>query len=187
MNSSAEASLALPGSQTRLLQPGDELLVQALLEDCADYFELVTGLPAGPSAGASLFAERPEGRGPEDKFVFGVFSEPAALIGLLDVIHGHPYPSDWFIGLMLLSPPHRGQGLGRRLYLAFVTWAMGQGAQRILLGVVEQNERACRFWKRLGFEPLEKRPPARHGNRENVVIVMKRCLSPEYRPTLPER
>lgn len=179
MDASAEASLPLPGYKVRPLQPGDEGLVQALLEDCADYFELVTGLPPGPSAGASLLAERPEGRGPEDKFVFGVFAEPAGLIGALDVIRDHPHPRDWFIGLMLLSPPHRGQGLGRRLYLALETWAAGQGAQSILLGVVQQNERACRFWKRLGFEPIEKRPPARHGNRESAVIVMKRRLSPE--------
>lgn len=179
MDSSAEASLALPGCKIRLLQPGDEALAQALLEACADYCKLVTGLPPGPSDAVSLLVERPEGRGPEDKFVFGVFSEPTGLIGVLDVIRDHPNPRDWFIGLMLFGPSHRSQGLGRQLYLAFETWAAQQGAQSILLAVVDQNERACRFWKRLGFEPIEKRPPRRYGNRENVVIVMKRSLSLE--------
>jgi GNAT superfamily N-acetyltransferase len=124
MVSSAEASRALPGSKIRFLQPGDEALAQALLEACADYRRLVTGLPPGPSDGVSLLVGRPEGRGPEDKFVFGVFTEPARLIGVLDVIRDHPNPRDWFIGLMLLGPSHRSQGLGRQLYLAFETWAV---------------------------------------------------------------
>jgi ribosomal protein S18 acetylase RimI-like enzyme len=179
MDSSAEASLALPGSKIRLLQPGDEALAQALLEACADYCQLVTGLPPGPSDGMSLLVGRPEGRGPEDKFVFGLFTQPARLIGVLDVIRDHPNPRDWFIGLVLLGPSHRSQGLGRRLYLAFETWAVQQGVRSISLGVVEQNERAYRFWSRLGFEPIEKRPPRRYGNRESAVIVMKRSLSPE--------
>jgi GNAT superfamily N-acetyltransferase len=179
MGSSAEASLALPGCKVRLLQPGDEALAQTLLEVCADYCKLVTGLPPGPSAGVSLLVERPKGRGPDDKFVFGVFTEPAGLIGVLDVIRDYPNPRDWFIGLMLFGPSHRSQGLGRQLYLAFETWAVQRGARSILLAVVERNERARRFWKRLGFEPIEKRPRRRQGKRKNVVIVMKRSLSTE--------
>jgi ribosomal protein S18 acetylase RimI-like enzyme len=77
---------------------------------------------------------------------------------------------------MLLLTAYRQQGVGRKMYQAFEQWAIQHGAQHIGLGVVEQNKHAYFFWQRLGFEEQEKRPPRRYGNKENVIIVMKRSL-----------
>lgn len=98
------------------------------------------------------------------------------IIGVLDVIRDYPASGGWFVGLFLIDPMYRQQGLGRKMYQAFEQWAMRRGARQIGLGVVEQNTRAYDFWQRLGFEEQERRPPKRYGNKENVVIVMKRML-----------
>ena len=44
----------VPGFQVELLQPEDTAALQALLEKCADYSQLVTGSPPGPSSSTRL-------------------------------------------------------------------------------------------------------------------------------------
>jgi ribosomal protein S18 acetylase RimI-like enzyme len=49
-----------------------------------------------------------------------------------------------------------------------------QDAESVRLTVAEQNERAYRFWQRLGFREIERRPPEMFGAKESVFIVMRR-------------
>ncbi len=161
-----------------LLRPADSALLQALLASAADYFLLVYGAPPGPSAAESAFADRPPGTRPEDKHLLGLFDHAGALIGVLDAVRDYPQPGTWWLGLLLLAPEHRGRGLGTQAYFAFERWAARLGARAIGLGIVEGNERACRFWRRIGFAPGERRPPAKFGEREHVVLVMVRSLAP---------
>jgi hypothetical protein len=43
--------------------------------------------------------------------------------------------------------------------------------------VVEANEKALRFWQRLGFSEIRRTAPRRFGQREHVVIVMQRLAA----------
>jgi ribosomal protein S18 acetylase RimI-like enzyme len=47
------------------------------------------------------------------------------------------------------------------------------------LGVIEENEKAYRFWQSMGFEVVEKQPAHQIGLKEQVVITMVRDLSKE--------
>jgi ribosomal protein S18 acetylase RimI-like enzyme len=162
----------------RTLDFDDGEAVQAFCERCADYIELLTGLPPGPAEAQSLFIGLPEGKDYDDKLLMGIFDRSNHLIGVLDVIRNYPDPGVWHVGLMMLEPERRGQGLGEKLYRAFEGWAAAAGAAHIRLGVVEHNERAYRFWQRMGFETVERRPPERWGSRENVTIVMRKPILP---------
>lgn len=166
------------GYTVRPLTPDDGDDLQALCERCADYFELISGLPPGPSEAQSLFFGLPEGKGYEDKFVIGVFDTQGHLVGVLDVIRDYPEAGIWHIGLLLLEPVQRQRGLGTAVYRAFEQWAGASGAQRIRLGVAEQNKAAFRFWHRLGFDMVEKRPPKPWGNKAVVIIVMQKWATP---------
>jgi GNAT superfamily N-acetyltransferase len=146
--------------------------LQALLERSSDYSQLVNGLPPDSSAAYSLLTEAPPGKTPDDKLVIGLSAEGQGLIGVLDVMRDYPTPGDWWVGLLLLDPAYRGQGLGQRVFRVFKQWARQHGARRISLGVVEQNQNAFRFWRTVGFEPVEKRPARQFGNAEHAVIVM---------------
>lgn len=177
MNNTDAELFSAVGCRAAYLWPSDAAQIQALLERSADYSELVTGAPPGPSDGLSLLQDCPEGKTTDDKMVIGLFTDQDTLIGVLDAIRDYPNPRVWWLGLLLIAPDCRGKGLGQDAYRAFERWAGQQGARRIRVGVIEANQRAYRFWARMGFEPIERRPPRLFGNLAQVVIVMGRSLA----------
>ena len=166
----------LEGYRLATLSPTEEPLVQALLERCADYIELVAGLSPSPELTHDLYTLLPAGKGDEDKILLGIFAGPGELVGLLDAVRDYPAHGVWFLGLLLLEPARRGQGLGEKIYRAFEQWAKILEAQSICLSVAQQNEQAYRFWQRLGFEEIERRPPELFGAKESIFILMERTF-----------
>jgi GNAT superfamily N-acetyltransferase len=73
-------------------------------------------------------------------------------------------PGTTLLVAMFVAPPARGQGLGARLVAAVVDRARNDGADRVLLHVVETNPGAERLYARCGFArtgatvPLPHRP-----------------------------
>jgi GNAT superfamily N-acetyltransferase len=166
----------LSGYRIAYLGTSDLSRLQDLLERCGDYFELVSGSSPSPSEAADLLSDRPAGKDLESKFLLGVSQATGKLIAVLDVVQDYPGERDWWLGLLLLDPHARRRGLGRSLYAAYENWAYDHGVRNLLLGVLEANTGAYRFWQSLGFEVVERRPPSRFGTREHVVVVMKRSL-----------
>ncbi len=160
----------------RFLGPDDAVAAQALLEHCADYFELVEGEPPDPEAARHLFEDVAPGKTLDDKLLIGIFDPDETLIGLIDAMRGYPEPDIWFIGLMLIDPVRRSQGSGAAIYRAFEQWAAGQGARGIGLGVVEANQRAHQFWSRMGFGDIRRTPSQHYGRRDHVVIFMRKKI-----------
>jgi GNAT superfamily N-acetyltransferase len=166
----------IPGYDIGLLGTETIPKLQGLLERCADYHLLVSGEPPGSLAAESLLTECPPGYSGEDKVIIGIYTTDANLVGMLDAIRGYPQAECWWVGLLLIDPLFRNKGLGRLIYQSFEQWAGQLGAKTILIGVIEENERACRFWKQMGFEILEKQPPRQFGLNNQVVITMVRYL-----------
>ena len=177
MNDSVIILFDIPDYRIEHLRQEHIRALQGLLEKCTDYSELVTGLPPDSSSAQTLLVDHPEEKSLDDKYVIGVFNIEGELVGVLDVVRNYPVQHEWWLGLLLLDPQYRSKGLGRQVYYQFEQWVSRQGVQSIWLGVVEQNERACQFWRSMGFEPIERRQPIRMGNLENVVLVMKRSVS----------
>ena len=65
-----------------------------------------------------------------------------------------PEVGTWALGLLLLVPESRGQGVGNRVLGELERWASAEGAHRLRLGVERVNERARAFWERHGYRPL---------------------------------
>ena len=78
---------------------------------------------------------------------------------------------------MLLRPALRGRGMGTIIFRAFVEWAAAHGARDLFLSVKAQNERATRFWNRMGFTTVETRPLARFGAKDSIAVVMRHELA----------
>jgi GNAT superfamily N-acetyltransferase len=167
----------IPGYNVSLLGTETIANLQGLLERCAEYNLLVSGEPPGSSAAQSLLAECPPGRSSEDKLVIGISTADANLVGVLDAIRGYPQADCCWVGLLLIDPSFRNKGLGRLIYQSFEQWAGQLGAKYILIGVIEENQRACRFWKQMGFELVEKQPQQKFGMKNQVVITMVRNLT----------
>lgn len=71
--------------------------------------------------------------------------------------------------LMLMDPGERGRGLGGAAYGAFERWVASEGGDSMLLAVLERNDRAARFWERLGLGWPHSYPERAIGTRRHVL------------------
>lgn len=60
---------------------------------------------------------------------------------------------------MWVAPEQRGTSTADRLVQAVLDWAAGGGATSVVLWVVDGNDRARRFYERMGFRPTGRRQP----------------------------
>ena len=74
-----------------------------------------------------------------------------ALAGVVDLVRDFPENGVWMLGLMLLAPGERGNGLGRAAHAELVQWAKALGAKSVRIGVIEENRDGARFWDSLGY------------------------------------
>src|SRR5262249_18419633 len=93
-------------------------LLQDLYARCSDFIRLVTGHAPRPTDARDLLRDLPPGKSSEDKYVLGFTQNSGLLVGVLDVVQGYPDPVTWYIGLLMLDPQERGQGLGEKIYKA---------------------------------------------------------------------
>ncbi len=184
MSNSKESLPAAEGYSLRQLTPEELPLLQPLCERCAEAMqqnaglqpglalEHILGLPPGPSMAQNLACALPQGKEYDDKFLLGIFAGPQKLIGVLDVIRDYPTQGEWWLGVLMLDPAQRGKGLGESVCRAVEQWATNAGAHYIRLAVSTQNTRAHQFWKRVGFEELERRIRKLSYGQESVGIIM---------------
>jgi GNAT superfamily N-acetyltransferase len=165
----------------RLITADDAFLLQDLFVRCTDFSLLVEGVPPGPNAAQDLLHDVAPGKTLDDKILIGLWDSSGCLLGLIDAMRGYPAPDQWFIGLMLIDPALRGQGIGAQAYRGFEHWAAGQGAHSIGLGVVEANTAGCRFWQQMGFAEASRTEPRSFGEKTHVVIRMQKFISASLR------
>jgi hypothetical protein len=53
---------------------------------------------------------------------------------------------------------------------------VAQGATSLMLGVVEDNHSACRFWEQVGFTRVRTTEPRQFGRKLQAVHVMRRAV-----------
>ena len=188
MSNAKESLPALEGYSLRQLTPEELPLLQTLCERCAEAIEQNTGLepglsleqilglPPGPSMAQDLAHALPPSKGYEDKFLLGIFARPEELGGVLDVIRDYPTQGEWWLGVLMLDPARRGQGLGEGVCRAIERWAKDAGGHSLRLVVSAQNRRAHQFWQHLGFEELERRIRKLSDGQESVGIIMGHSL-----------
>jgi len=151
--------------------------VQRLYERCTDFHELAEGMPTRADSGAYELEALPPGKMSADKHVFGIVAADGELAGYVDLVRDYPERGEWWLGLLMLDPAARGAGLGSRVVRGAAEWAAARGARAILLGVLEQNPRAERFWRRQGFIELDRRPYTSDTGRPSRIIVMRLDLA----------
>ena len=148
--------------------------LQALHLRCADFVEATTGHPPGDDEAARLLAVVPPGKTLADKQTLGICCD-GEMMGVVDLLRGHPGPTDWYVGLFLLSPDVRGVGLGTSVVEEVVERVMADGGTALHLIVREDNPRALAFWRRHRFELIDRRVQDL-GSKKNFVFKMVRSL-----------
>ncbi len=150
--------------------------MQTLYDRCTDFALLTDGQPPSPTAALEEFDALPPGKTQDDKYILGLFDLQNNLLGIIESIRHYPDDRTWWLGLMMLSPDRRGQGLGSEFYRAFENWVTIQGVKQVSLSVIEANELGLRFWKSLGFEIIRQTEPRQFGNKTHNLYVMSRTV-----------
>jgi ribosomal protein S18 acetylase RimI-like enzyme len=171
---------ALPTSiadlSIRQISESDIPALQQLCTDCTDFHVLTKGEPPGSSEAAKLISGCPPGKCPEDKEQFGLFTTETQRVGVIDLLMDFPESSTWYIGLMMLHPQWRGQGLGRDL----LTWVEGylssKKVQHLCLGGLDINPRGQKFWEGAGFKQVREVPNFQSGKLSTTTHVMKKQI-----------
>jgi len=176
MKTETTFDIDLPGYSVRQLSLEDLGAIQGLLDKCLDYMLLVDGHPADPDGVEEDFQFVPPGKTLDDKFVFGIYNQQKDLVGMLDAMRGYPDETTWWIGLLLFVPEVRSQGIGQKVLHGFIEYVRLNGAQALMLGVVEQNQLAYKFWSRMGFEFVRQTEPQQFGDKTQAVNIMRRLL-----------
>lgn len=165
-----------PNYFVKLLKPEDAVVLQKLYEKCTDFALLTEGQPPLSTAVYDEFEIVPDGKTKQDKYILGLFNLQNNLIGMIESIRDYPDDQTWWLGLMMLIPEQRGQGLGSEFYKLFENWVAAQSAKQVSLLVIEDNKLGLRFWRSLGFEVVRKTEPQQFGKKIHIVYVMSRDI-----------
>ena len=129
----------------------DRTLIDSVIAASDDYSVLVTGAPKQLGDADSIFADSPPNGSLENKFVLGFFLGDE-VVGFAVIYCGWNAPHKAHIGFLLLSPMHRGIGVGSCALVHITalakTWV---GIDTLRLGVVANNTRGLSFWRKMGF------------------------------------
>jgi GNAT superfamily N-acetyltransferase len=74
---------------------------------------------------------------------------------------------------MWVAPAHRGRGVARALLARVATWAEGEGAARLRLGVLDGNAGARAAYLRMGMRPIGVVEPL--GSQPERTIEILEC------------
>lgn len=145
--------------------------IEMLNQDCSDYYILHEGVLPSKKEALEIFNELPPGKNYEDKYSLGVFNNRNELIGIIDIVRDFPAVGEWMLGLLLIKPKERNNGLGKMIHEALVQWAITLGATSFRIGVIEDNYKGKKFWSGLGYIKI-KEAILKKEKKTSVINVM---------------
>ncbi|MCX5047833.1 MULTISPECIES: GNAT family N-acetyltransferase [unclassified Streptomyces] len=135
----------------REMRPEDEPGVAALFASCEDYFVAATGNPALPGDVQSLYYALPDGADFDQKRVL-VMCRGERVVGLVDVVDRHPDVESCSVGMFLVAPEARREGLGASVAGRLIEEAAGRGMRTVAATCPGEWEPGLGFLRSLGFE-----------------------------------
>lgn len=140
----------LTAKMLRASHEADVTDVTAFCRKCSAFFDLLASESDADEAARNLLEARPPGVEPERKHVVGIV-RGNEYVAIVDLLEAFPGTTEWYVGLLLLSPEERNRGLGAAIWNAIELRVRLQGGSVIRLIVQEQNPVAARFWRSVGF------------------------------------
>jgi RimJ/RimL family protein N-acetyltransferase len=140
----------------RTLGPDDAERLQAVFRAAGDHFLTVTGRPEPEPDAAEREIRGSLATPGRDVAVF-TMRDTGEDVGAAGWWRGSPEPDVALLGMLVIAPRHRGNGLAREALGALEVWLAGHGVRRIRSGVGSGDERAQAILRALGFAPLDER------------------------------
>ncbi len=160
----------------RVLSRAQAPVLQALYDACADYFVHAQGEAAPADAALAEFDDRPDGVPAEAKLVVGSLQPDGTCAAMIEGLRDYPLAGVWYLGLMLVRPALRSQGLGAALVRQFEDIACAAGAGEIRLCVFDTRPRSRAFWERNGYRVCRAVPVTRFGAKRHARTELHKML-----------
>jgi GNAT superfamily N-acetyltransferase len=152
--------------------------VQRFLEANPEYYLRVSGGPPGPDAAQEELEALPPAEWDFTRKSLVAFRDASgAIIGLAEMVANLFAAGVWHIGLFIIATRLHGTGTAQLWYGALESWLRSQGCQWIRLGVAQGNTPAERFWQKLGYLELRKRPGVQLGEQVHTIRVLMKPLA----------
>lgn len=162
----------------REMPPSELPRLQALYEANPEFFLTVNGRGPDANEAQQQFDELPPPHLSYSRRWFaGVFDRTGALQGHVAIVSDLVLPRAWHLATFLMATRLHGSGAAAETFSALESWARGQGACWLRLGVVIGNVRAERFWERCGFVDVRRRENMDTGGRINSLRIMVKPLT----------
>lgn len=141
-----------------------EYLVQLreIYETNSSFFLLTEGKIASEQSMINNIFSLPPNFDRANKFHL-VLLENGLAVGLLDLLAGYPKEDFLWIGLLLINVHKQNKAIGSNIVTATLKAAQKSKFSLVRLGVIKQNIRGLRFWKKMGFVEIDK--------SDNIVIL----------------
>lgn len=134
----------------------DGQLVYDFALACSDYFtDWGKETPTMAAVLTDFFDERPPETKPEQKEVYAIL-ENEKMIGIIDLLHDYPKAETTILGLMVLRPEYRKQGLGERYFHQIQDYCQRLGQRKLRLGVLQDNTAGQHIWQKMGFQKVSE-------------------------------
>lgn len=147
--------------------------VMAIFRTNPEYFLLTGGKEAEIEDFLVMIDEAPANFDLRNKYFVGVW-ENGNCLGVLDLLKGYPNRNCIWIGLIMIHGLLQRRQIGHTIVSAIFEAAKIMGYDAVQLGVVDNNEKALRFWEKLGFEKIRE-SRVKHTDKPdwNVIIMEK--------------
>ena len=142
----------------------------------ADYALMERGQLPDATTVQDFFEDCPPGCDPDASLKLACLDSQGRILGIADMAFGFPERSDAYIGLLLMDPGIRAQGLGRRFLDHLVDEASRRRCRRMLVAVLDVNTRGCSFWEREGFVLEKTFEPRDIGLKKHILHRLVRPL-----------
>jgi RimJ/RimL family protein N-acetyltransferase len=159
------------GYNIKILHENNHKIVEELCVKCSDYYILHQGILPSKEELDEIFNTLPPNKNYQDKFVLGIYKFDNKLVGIVDIVRNFTIVGEWMLGLMLIEPQERGNGLGKIVHEALVEWAINLGAKSFRIGVIKENNRGINFWSALGYKKI-KEVTMDFAEKKHIVNVM---------------
>lgn len=127
--------------------------LQELLMRCSDYLVFQDGEPVKVDAAKNLLISKPNNVSINNKKVLGIYmSRDHSLVGVIDIVMCYAGPDILTLGLLVIEPAMRRNGIGEKAEKLLENWARSNNFSQIRLGVLFGNDKGLRFWHKLGYK-----------------------------------
>ena len=137
------------------LAAGDEARLQRVFEACADHFAVLMNQPLAPDAAAAELASCAATPGRTVAVLTRV--DTGEDVGALGWWRGNPQPDRALLGMLMIHPEHRRQGLAREALDALEVWLRGQGIVALRTAFQRRRLAVHPIVRALGFREMSIR------------------------------